>query len=183
DWGPLEIAEASMDTLVAGLVECGGRAAEVVVGAAAPDAPGTVYTAVRTLLESGALVRAVDLAAEHAPVDAAIEEAVLRAFQHAHPIAAAARSVPALLAAPPALAWLAIDLAAATATPLPAAALAPLAAAVPPERQARFVRALGQLGDVGARALLPRWADAPDVAVRQEVAIATLLLGGGAAAA
>src|SRR6185369_4491090 len=83
DWAPLEVAEGAIDTLVIGLVECGGRAAEVVVGAAAPDAPGTIYTAARTLLEGGELARAVALAAEHAPVDAAVEEAVLRAFQHA----------------------------------------------------------------------------------------------------
>ena len=182
DWRAVARAEELMDILTRGLAECGAEAREIVIAAVDPEEPGSAYVAARTLLESGTLTSAVELSALHVTTDPRLAEAVLLAFQHVTLAASAPScSLPALIAVGPALAVFAVEVAASEGTPVPSAALAVAAAAVTPEGAVPFIRALGQLATPEAWALLPRWNDAVDPAVRQELAVAEIRSSGSAA--
>lgn len=175
DWSAVERTEQVADVLAAGLADCGPTAREIVTGAASPDDPGTVYAAARVLLEAGALDQAVELGRAHAPANPALEAAFLEAFQHAR-ASAPQTHVDALLAAGPILCWSAIPLAATKAASIPTAALEALARQVPAGREPSFARAVGELGNRELSGLLEAWAKANNPTLREEVALANVLL-------
>jgi 3-oxoacyl-[acyl-carrier-protein] synthase-1 len=182
NWRAIERAEEVIGTLSRGLAECGGHGWEVVTAAASQESPGSVYAAVRTLLEAGQLAKAVDVAGVHVSAELRLVEPCLLAFQHARRSSASAeRCLPVLLAAGGGLIPLAVELAASTGVAVPASALAAAVGAVGAERILPFIRALGQLATPDVGPLVARWRDASDLAIRQEVAVAEIKSGGPAA--
>jgi 3-oxoacyl-[acyl-carrier-protein] synthase-1 len=179
-WAPIERVEELLDTVAVGLGRIGARVDEVAAQAVSRQQPGTLYVALRALAERGALGQAVALAARFAADDAALARAAVDAFKHAlDPRAAPARALPALLAGSVRLAGVALDLAAASGTPVPPAARQPLGRGlssgtlVPTARAAALAMALG-----ASRELDRLMSAATDPVLRRDAAAAALLAGG-----
>ena len=181
DWRAVNRIEEILGTLARGLAECGAQAREIATAKINPESPGSVYTAARTLLGAGQLPAVIALAAAHVPVDAALADAVRFAFRQGDRSGLVLEpDVRALFAAGPALAPLAVEVAAAMAAPIPPNALSAAAGALTPAQTVSFLRALGQIATPEARALIASWNDAgvpEDPAVRRELAMAEIRAG------
>ncbi len=179
DFAPIDRIEMILDSLAVGLAECGSLAHEQALRLVDAGAPETVYTAVRVLLEDGRSSAAIDLATRQILEAPATEEAVREAYLHTwRPRDPKDDRVAALRSADPALQWLAVEVAAFSDAPIPAAWLAKLVPSVPAAREVVFLRALGRLGDPSLRPHLDRWLRSPNPTARQEAALADILLGG-----
>jgi hypothetical protein len=178
DWRAIERTEETMDALALGLAECSPRAQAIAQGAADPESPGTVYTAVRALLEDGETQKAIEIAAAHLAVAPEVENAIVDAFLHARRSEdSPGARVSALLAAGPPFSWMALQVAASTEVPVAAGVLAQLAQAIPPERALSFLGAIGRLATVDLRPYWARWESSTDPAIRREAALADVLIG------
>jgi 3-oxoacyl-[acyl-carrier-protein] synthase-1 len=179
DFAPISRIEMILDALAVGLAECGALAHEQALSLVTVGAPETVYTAVRALLEDGRSSAAIELATRQILEAPATEEAVREAYLHTQrPRDPKDDRVVALRSADPVLQWLAVEVAAFSDAPIPAAWLAKLVPSVPAAREVAFLRALGRLGDPSLRPHLDRWLRSPDPTARQEAALADILLGG-----
>ena len=177
NWRHIERTEECADNLALGLGECGPLAREVVKSASSSGEPGTVYTAVRTFLEAGERRQAIGIAQQQIAADPSLESAVLAAFQQAIRSTGTPQDIVSeLLAAEPVPSWLALEVAISVGVRIPLAKLHQLADNVSQERVLFFVSALGRSGDPGARAILSRWQNSPDASIRQETALADVLL-------
>jgi 3-oxoacyl-[acyl-carrier-protein] synthase-1 len=181
DWRAVDRIEEILGTLARGLAECGAQAREIVTAKIDPESPGSVYTAARTLLTAGQLPAVIALATAHVPADAALADAVRFAFRQGDRNGATLEpDLRALVAAGPALAPLAVEVAAAMAAPITPNALSVAAGALAPSQTVSFLRALGQIATPEARALIASWNDAgvpEDPAVRRELAMAEIRAG------
>jgi 3-oxoacyl-[acyl-carrier-protein] synthase-1 len=182
DWRAIERTEETMDALAVGLAECSPRAQEITQGAADPESPGTIYVAVRALLENGETQKAIGIAAAHLAVAPKLEPAIVQAFLHAQRSAEPPDvRVSALLAAGAPLSWIAVQVAASAEIPVAAGVLAHMAQAVPPDRTLGFLGAIGRVAPVDLRPYLARWERSTDPAIRREAALADVLIGRAAA--
>jgi len=181
DWRAIDRVEEILGTLARGLAECGAEAREIVTAKMDPESPGSVYAAARTLLAAGDLPAVIALAATHVPAAASLADAVRFAFRQGdHNGATLVPDLRALFAAGPALAPLAVEVAAAMAAPIATNALSVAAGALTPAQTVSFLRALGQIATPEARALIANWNDAgvpEDPAVRRELAMAQIRAG------
>jgi 3-oxoacyl-[acyl-carrier-protein] synthase-1 len=178
NFAPIERTEDTMDALAIGLAECGTHALTLSEGAANPEFPGTVYTAVRVLLEAGRSRQAIAWLTPQLVAQPGLAPVILEAFLHTRRANSPADDrVAALWEADTALRWLSLRVSSAMGVSPGAARLAKLSQALPPERELEFLTALGRIGPADFRPYLARWERAPTPLVRQEAALTEALLG------
>jgi 3-oxoacyl-[acyl-carrier-protein] synthase-1 len=176
-WAPLERSEDQLDTLTVCLADIGRRAFDKTASTIDPEEPGTLYVAIRALLEAGELDVAIALAAVHVAETPSFSDAVLDAFGHALAAGAApARAVPALFAAGGPLGAIALNLAATTSTAVDARLLDQVSPTISGHRALHFARAVGLTGAHSAARHLERLLSSAHDDERREAAVSALLL-------